>query len=232
MSKKDLQNKRLDEIGRGLLEAAAIESDEIEQIVAAPHLFESVKAKIKTEQSRRKPKRFVINLWNWRAATASFALLIVAAAGAFLFIKAKDAQALTAQIDAPKIKTPGATAENSPQTDEIKYIKATEVKNPAVAQRVDFKTDAPKPKNQARKTNLVKYAQAPRNETEGAFYSLALAGNWEADGEDLQIVRAELSRSQLFALGVNLPVENESAKIKTDLLVGSNGVPRAIRFVE
>jgi hypothetical protein len=31
---------------------------------------------------------------------------------------------------------------------------------------------------------------------------------------------------------VNLPDEEGVAKIKTDLLVGSNGVPRAIRFVE
>jgi hypothetical protein len=64
------------------------------------------------------------------------------------------------------------------------------------------------------------------------FYSLAVGRNWEESGEDLQIVRAEISRSELFALGINLSVENESAKVKTDLLVGADGLARAFRFVE
>ncbi len=239
MRKQDLQNKRLDEIGRRLLESAALQSDEIERIANAPHLFDSVKAKIKTEELRRKPKRFVVNFWSWQTATSAFSILFILAIGASLFIfKTKDSGQTVKQTNAPEIQRQIGQKENpSPQVAQdfpgFPAQKNPSVKNRIIAQKTDFKTETPKLKNQApRKTSPAEHAQSRKNEAEGAFYSLALAGNWEADGEDLQIVRTELSRSQLFALGVNVPVENETAKIKTDLLVGTNGVPRAIRFVE
>ncbi|MET0752227.1 MAG: hypothetical protein ABWZ66_02590 [Pyrinomonadaceae bacterium] len=239
MRKQDLQNKRLDEIGRKLLESGALQSDEIERIANAPHLFDSVKAKIKTEELRRKPKRFVVNFWNWQTATGAFAILFILAIGASIFIfKTKDSGQTAKQYDAPQIPKQINQDENpSPQMvqdfPEFPTQKNPSVKNRIIAQKADFKIETPKMKNQAaRKSSPTKHAQSQKDEAEGAFYSLALAGQWEADGEDLQIVRTELSRSQLFALGVNVPVENETAKIKTDLLVGTNGVPRAIRFVE
>lgn len=239
MRKQDLQNEKLDEIGRKLLESGALQSDEIERIAAAPHLFDSIKAKIKTEELRRKPKRFVVNFWNWQTATGAFAILFILAIGASLFIfKTKGSGQTAKQDDAPEIPKQIEQDENpAPQMvqdfPEFPTLKNPSVKNRIIAQKTNFKTETPKLKNQAaRKSNPSKQVQSQKNEAEGAFYSLALAGQWEADGEDLQIVRTELSRSQLFALGVNVPVENETAKIKTDLLVGTNGVPRAIRFVE
>jgi hypothetical protein len=239
MRKQDLQNKKLDEIGRKLFESAALENSEIERIAAAPHLFDSIKAKIKTEESRRKPKHFYVNFRNWQMATGAFAILFILAVGASLFIfKAKDSEQIAKETNAPEIPKQNEQVENPAPQDAQDFPEFTTPKNPSVknriiAQRAGFKTETPKLKNQAsRKPNPSKHAQSPKNEAEGAFYSLALAGQWEADGEDLQIVRTELSRSQLFALGVNVPVENEAAKIKTDLLVGTNGVPRAIRFVE
>lgn len=236
MGKQDLQNKRLDEIGRELLEAAAVRGDEIERIAAAPHLFDSIKAKIKTEEQRRKPKRFVVNFRNWQTATGAFAILFILAIGASLFIFRTKDSGQTAKQN-PQIPEQINQDENPmPQMvqdfPEFPAQKNPSVKNRIIAQKADFKPETPKLKNQTRRTIPTKRLQSQKNEAEGAFYSLALAGQWEADGEDLQIVRAELSRSQLFALGVNVPVENETAKIKTDLLVGSNGVPRAIRFVE
>jgi hypothetical protein len=82
----------------------------------------------------------------------------------------------------------------------------------------------------ARKANAVK--RQTESEVLGDFYALTYAGNLGETGEDWQIIRTEISRSSLFALGVNLSIENESEKLKTDLLVGSDGIPRAIRFVK
>ena len=58
MSKQDLQNKKLDQIGRKLLEAAGTREEEIERIVAAPQLFDSVKASIEINRAGRSSKRF------------------------------------------------------------------------------------------------------------------------------------------------------------------------------
>ena len=46
------------------------------------------------------------------------------------------------------------------------------------------------------------------------------------------IVRVELPRSALVALGLTVPLENSSPTVKAELLLGSDGVTRGIRIVE
>ena len=239
MSKHDLQNERLDQIGRKLLKAVRASNEEIEKIVAAPHLFDSVKARIKSEkQSRRKPKRFFgdwasVFGWNRQSAAATFAILIVfVACTAVIIFKNQDSSQSVKQTIKPEIRPQITQAENRLSPFEIKERKIPMVTNHVNVERVAFKTKAAKLPTRVRKPNPVKPPQGSKKQVQEVFYSLAVAGNWEANGEDLQIVRTELSKSELFALGVNLPMENESAKVKTDLLVSADGVARAIRFVE
>jgi hypothetical protein len=238
MSKRNLQKERLDRIGRNLLEAARVRSEEIEKIVAAPKLFDSVKARIKDEQSRRKPRRFFgdwasFSVWNWQKAAVSLAILVILTGAAVFIFRKDDSPQVVKEDNKPQIESPIKQPENSlpPQTPEIKKDKSAAVENRIKPERTAFKNETAKLPNQARK-NPVKSLPKAKKEAERVFYSLMSAGNWEANGEDLQIVRTELSRSELFALGINLPMENETPKIKTDLLIGSDGVARAIRFVE
>lgn len=100
-------------------------------------------------------------------------------------------------------------------------ISAKEKKEPA-------KNARPNGKVQARQ--LLK--DDADKEVEGDFYALPFAGISEEPNEELQILRVDLPRSTLFALGLNLPLEGEDQKVKTDLLVGSDGVTRAIRLVK
>lgn len=225
MSKKEFQNHELDRIGRGLLAAARIREEEIEKIIASPNLFEAVKTGIKKEEARRKPKLFPV--WNWQTAGA-FAILALAVIGttaAFIF-RAPELPQQAIKTNVPETKTPLAPQENPA---EIREDEKTVVERASVRQ-ADLTVEKSKPKKHIRKAKPEKQTQVPAEE--GEFYMLTLAGNWEADAENLRIVRTELSRAELFALGVNLPVENETQKIKTDLLVGANGVPKAIRFIE
>jgi hypothetical protein len=74
--------------------------------------------------------------------------------------------------------------------------------------------------------------QAGNSEGEQDFYSLPFAGVFDESKEELQILRVELPRSSLIALGVNLPTESGEASIKTDLLVSSDGVARAVRLLK
>lgn len=242
MSKQDLQNKRLDQIGRKLLEAASAREEEIERIVAAPQLFDSVKASIKTNRAERSSKglfgfRAAFPVWSWQKAAGAFALLAVFAiglVGVIVFIKYDSSSQPAEQVVVPEIQTPITPAdipqpviEASPQNEKAKSFV---VKNRIHARRTVLKTEKaalPKP---ARKANVVK--RQTKSEVLGDFYALTYAGNLGETGEDWQIIRTEISRSSLFALGVNLSIENESEKLKTDLLVGSDGIPRAIRFVK
>ncbi len=57
MNKRNLQNEELDRIGRKLLDAAKVRSDEIEQIIGSPLLVDAVKARIETERRERNLKK-------------------------------------------------------------------------------------------------------------------------------------------------------------------------------
>lgn len=246
MIKRDLQNERLDRIGRRLVKAARTSDEEIEKIVAAPHLFDSVMTKIKAESpTRQKTNRFFgdwssMFVWNRQSAAAGLAAFIVLIAGTLaVTFQKNDVPQLVNQTIRAEIKTqvqpPKLRAENPSPTTEIIKTNIPAVKkhlNVEQAALKTEKTEKPKLPHRTRQSKSVKSLPDVRNQAPEIFYSLTASGNWEAMGEDLQIVRAELSKSELFALGVNLPVENEAPKVKTDLLVNRDGVARAIRFVE
>ncbi|MDQ3799929.1 MAG: hypothetical protein M3384_10785 [Acidobacteriota bacterium] len=255
MKKRDLQKADLDRIGRKLLETTRVADDELDQIVGSPQLFDAVKARIKAEerqQKRERQPRIGFAGWqsllarNWQKTGAALAVLTLFALGAFgviVLTKQKDLSIASDERVAPPPQIQFAPAPvNIPQPTitatgedlpEIEKIKNSAPENGLNFQKAVFRKEiAALPKQTPRKRN---FAQQQRRQNEidpdGEFYALTSAGNPGEAGEDLRIVRAELSRASLFALGVNLPIENESEKIKTDLLVGADGVAKAIRFV-
>jgi hypothetical protein len=245
MNRQDLQNEELDRIGRRLLGAARLPAEEIDKIVGSPKLFDAVKAGIEAEQKARKSKRFFgywLNLpvLSWRKTGAALAVLMffaIVALGLFALTKQNSSSTLAEQITVPQIHLSSAPVEIPRETasgedlPEIEKTKNSGRENQTVFRKAVFKNEsAALPKIKARRKNFVK--RPPESEPEGEFYALAHAGNLGEAGEDLRIIRTELSRSSLFALGVNLPIENETEKIKTDLLVGADGVAKAIRFVK
>lgn len=245
MNGKNLHNEELDRIGRKLLETTRLGNEEIERVLAAPQIFNAVKARIRVEQTKHDSKKLFgnrgsLSAWNNRKSFAAAGVLAVFVIGAFgLIFFNKDSRHNELSAHAPEYQTqPASTNEkqspliyrDSPETaaTKISAIKPREV----TAKLMDFKKEIITPRKFERKTNFIKKQKASGIEPEREFYALAYAGNSIQSGDDLRIVRAELSRSSLFALGVNLPIENESEKIKTDLLVDSDGVARAIRLVD
>ncbi len=255
MKKRDLQNADLDRTGRKLLETARVSGEELDKIVGSPQLFDVVKARIKAERGQRERQSktgfgdwLSLPVWNWRKTGAAFAavltLFALCAFGVIVFMKQKDSPSISAQrITPPRIQLSPAPV-NTPAPPAlpgdgdlpgIEKVKNSPPKNSLSFQKAVFRKEtAALPKQTPRKKN---FNQTPRQrrqneiEPEGEFYALTYAGNPGEAGEDLRIIRAELSRASLFALGVNLPIENESEKIKTDLLVGADGVVKAIGFV-
>jgi hypothetical protein len=241
MNKPDLQNERLDRAARRLLETARVSGEELDRIAASPRLFESVKAGIEAEQRRRESKGFFGNrrnltIWSWQKTGAALAVLMffaLAALGVIVLTRRDSPTGLAEQINAPQINPPIAPVDVPPPAQIPPEI--AETKNSGRAPRAVFQKAVSKnensalPKAAARKNNPVK--RQATSEPEGEFYALTYTANPVEPGEHLKIVRAELSRASLFALGVNLPIENESEKIKTDLLVGADGIAKAIRFV-
>lgn len=242
MKKRDLQDEKLKIVERKLLRTGKLSDAEIEKIVAAPQLFQRVRANIKTEESRREtqvksvfalPNFQYFQFWNWQKSVLAFAaiaILIVGAAAMFVRFSNSPEMAQKTAIEekqftaAPVEKQPekvspqsAGTPENEFQPHRIASVKKAKSKN----------NPQTLPKSAQKKRNL---PQKLENQREEPFMALTYAGNLA--NEESQIVRVEMSRARLLALGVAVQTENESEKIKTDLLVGSDGVARAIRLVK
>jgi hypothetical protein len=231
MNKRKLTNEELDRIGRASLRAAAVSRDEIENIVSSPVLFNSIKYRIEAERPGNERigwfAQFSLLTRN-RAATA-FAIAAIFLAGTvaiLVFAKrnrnmsppeqvALQDQPIKAEKDQP-VYTPPAPGISGPSGN---VTAASYKKEPVRVQKVIVHRTA------ARKT------ESPVFEAEGDFYPVAgTPGGMPQDGH---VVRAEIPRSSLVAMGVvDLPIEGGNEKIKTDLLVGSDGVVRGIRIVK
>lgn len=230
MNKRNLQNEKLDEIGRELLEAARIRDEEIERMISAPQLFNSVKAKIRTEKPAPKAGRmFVFPVWSRSRIGLAFgvlAILLVSVTGLIGVVTRRPS--LTAGVTASDVSLPAAPRK-SPE-----FYQPNEVQSPHrdVAQRTNFKEKSLALRKSAAKTDLAKRSRPAAREEEEAFYPLTFTGDPEDAKNDAQIIRVELPRSSLIALGVTPPTENQAENIKTELLIGSDGVTRGIRFVK
>ena len=78
--------------------------------------------------------------------------------------------------------------------------------------------------------STVNNGEGPTSEIATAFIPLA-EGRGLAPADSLQLVRVELPRAALVSFGLPMNVERVDQRVKADLLVGNDGVARAIRFV-
>lgn len=244
MKNRNLQNENLDRIGRRLLDSTRISEAEIERVVISPNLFSRVKARINSEQVAQESKnnfgnRLIFQILSWQKISA--AILLLSAVGAIGFLMFNKFNRLPAPEQSAAPKTQSVIKQNAVSTPSENLLSAnvpavirtanTISDSPKIAGRGFFKKKTVKIIQPAPRKVLSPKIQPRQNPPTAEFYALTFAGNPGEKGEELQIVRAELSRASLFALGVNLPIENESEKIKTDLLVGADGIARAIRIV-
>ena len=229
MNKRNLQNRELDLIGQKLIERGSLPSTDIEKIVSNPDLFSLISARIAADG--KTPAANISLAWELfgfirrnAVALAGVAVMVVAAmATASLFrsekelIAAKVVQVPAAMPDAARPDLPPQVVGRNPfpgraPDRDLRFEKAVvkQVSNSGYRrpQRiVDIEPDAD-------------------------FYAISYAGDPAETSGGGRIIRVDLERSSLFAMGVNLSLENDDEIVKADLLVGSDGVTRAIRVIK
>ena len=233
MNKRKLTNEELDGIGRDLVRATAVSRDEIENIVSSPMLFNSIKRRIATERpapesAGRSANRARLWLLNWnRAAAAAAAAVIFLAGTVAVLVLAKRNQNPPHTEQIAGVEQKAGPAGTQPAPDRAPPAPSAPTRNTA---GVSYKKEPARAPRAATHRAAAKQAPVPVFEADGDFYPVAgTPGGMPQDGH---IVRAEIPRSSLFAMGVDLPIDGSNEKIKTDLLVGSDGVVRGIRIVK
>ena len=227
MQKRKLDNKTLDIIGRRLFEGETLPAGEIDKIVSKTHLFESIKARIATNDlatpALAPAGSPVLQFVRRNAiAFASITVLVVAAIGALSLLRPE-----TTMVAVKEVKIPDAVPEVArpvfpPQETETGKLSAGRAIN------ADFRVEkaiVSRPRERTVRPPVVDEAEV------ATFYPVGYTGDPAETAGGGRIIRVDLNRSSLFALGVSLPLENDEATVKADLLIGADGVTRAVRIV-
>lgn len=247
MEKQRSQNEKLDDAGRNLLKAGGLSQDELERLMAAPKMFDGVKARIRAEQAAmnaavpRKSERSLFAFLNWQYGAAAFASLlfvVLSAYGVFVYIEQKEADRVA--INDPKPSPAKSVNENAPvpppttqQADNedqynedhrdeevvVDRPEDREIRKNVVAVQTSFK----RPKRIQRE---IEYAEPVRE-----FYPVSYT-NGDDISSDIRIVRVELPRSSLFSMGFDAPIHNGAETVKAELLVSADGVTKGVRLVD
>lgn len=213
-----LENEKLDEIGKALLKAQAVPERELEEIIANPELFRSIQSRIAAATPTVRRSIF-------RPGIVGFATvaLIAVVAGAFVVFRPQPNEVVQTPVATP------STPADVRQFREPDRISGPEQLPPALT-TAELKSVTRKPAVVRQARSRRPMAQQARYE--GEFYAVSYAGDPNETERGGRIVRVDIPRSTLFAMGVNIPLENEAETVKADLLVGNDGVTRAIRVVE
>lgn len=216
---RKLENKKVDEIGRALVKASALPSSEIDKIVGDTRLFDAVRARIAVENLGKRTGR-TSNRWIVPALSAC-AVLVAVAAVSFVFRSAPTDIVVDRAV--PVMETTPANRFAEPD----RIVSASHLPTPVAMPRVE-RVSTPA----VTKVSRPRKPENRKSERENEFYALSYAGDPNETERGGRIVRVDLPRTVLFAMGVDIPLENEVETVKADLLVGSDGVTRAIRVVK
>ena len=225
MNREVSKNAELDRIAVALLRSSVLKHDEIDEIAARKDLFLSVRRRVITESENQNSatKSLVI----FRPRILSFAALAVIAA-----ITVVSAVESVVNRTKQKAGSPAGVAQHDQKErqqqspfippDPLRDERTGDQRATTVAYR------PPRPRQERPQVQAIK---ATVREEPIEFYALADMNSVEpiAGG---RVIRVDLPRASLVSLGVDVPLGNDKQLIKTDVLIGPDGVPRAIRVVE
>ncbi len=77
---------------------------------------------------------------------------------------------------------------------------------------------------------MARRSHVEETETATEFLPLTYVAHADDEGSG-QIVRVNLPRESLFALGLPVSAERAGELVKADVIVGDDGLARAIRFI-
>ena len=176
--------------------------------------------------------------WSWAKTIAVASMAAAASLALFVLVRPDAPQQTPAQhamiVEPPTSSTGGPPARAVAQNDPPKVIEqaaGTEPPREVVRASAPRATFAPRP----RATNISYGSPAPAADTRAQevateFIPLVQAGPY-TQAEEGHLVRVELPRSALASFGLPVNAEATGDRVKADVLMGQDGIARAIRFV-
>jgi hypothetical protein len=212
----------LDLLGREMFEQARLEAESVEKIAASPDAYSSVLARIKQEKALNSADVSRKTMLGFgRLAVAACALVIVSFVSLSIIYRDGREVALDHKVELP-VQEPEIARPVIPPGDIESEQPISRAKySDTVIEKVSAKKPSPR-----------RIRDAGDEPPLAEFVSLGLPGTPQHTADGGRVIRVELPAASLFAMGVNVPLENGSEMLKADLIVGPDGVTRAVKLVE
>ncbi|HEY0457797.1 MAG TPA: hypothetical protein VGC97_01520 [Pyrinomonadaceae bacterium] len=239
---RKLSDEQLDKITKNLLKDFAPDDKTLDEIAESPKLWWNVRSRIEAEKARREKSWLAA----FRPQIPAFGVLAILICGGLTILLLNSNRNSDARIAAQKpVKNPPEeiikkTEESAnvaplfnPETPEARVSKP-------VTAKVLAKSLQPKPKFIAKNQRSETTVKSPGNsskreispavavaETKTDFIALTYAANTDSG----QIVRVKVPSSMMVSLGLKTNVEKESELVSAEVVIGDDGLARAIRFI-
>lgn len=230
MRRPRTNNQELDAIGRQLFAASRLTEAEIDRIASAPDAFEGVRRKIAGQASESTP-RGLAGLFSTSRFAVGSSLAAVLVLGIFAIYLQQNPSGLV-NTTVP-VEKPDAARALTPQVRIVKgftQARATfldeEVSTPNTPQlenAVQREVRRPQPR-----VERASFTDSQEND----FVAVTYVGEGGESTRGGRVMRVDVPRATLFAMGFDVSLENDSPTVKADLLIGPDGVTRAVRLVE
>lgn len=221
MSKRKLQPDELDQIGKTLLSHDRVSEAEIENIVNSPFLFSTVRNRMMSEAMET---RSGFGMARYLVFVGSSLAVVFSVFVAVAFFRSEQKQ--VAVVEPPKVvHITTSTKPDSISTASEKPLPIDSLVQPVNRNR---RVSQQSQTIAYRKRGVTHRAPAALPEVE--FLPVTYTGDLNETVRGGRVVRVEMSRASLFAMGLNIPLENGSETVKADLLIGPDGVTRGVRL--
>lgn len=234
---RKLSDEQLDRIAENLVREFALDDETLDEIAASPQLWRNVRRQIEAEKSRRAKSWFFVFRPPIIAFGAAAVTLFVLSGVWFLNtktdapiarIKAVETPQTTDEIVSPPSETQDANVAEKrrapqnvvPQTTKV-FPKKTAPKISVSAKTVTSQKIVSKPKAES--------LTEPAAETETKTDFIALSYSTATDSG--QIVRVKVPSSMMVSLGVTTEIKPKSELVNAEVIIGDDGMARAIRFI-
>lgn len=222
MQNRKIDNQTLDAIGKKLIVSDARRVVDVDAIVSNPRLFASVRARIAAvETPEPRASWFTLTRFNVAAFSAAAAVLLLVI-GAFSLLDTGRGVVAVNTIQIP----PTQVAEIArpvfpPQGIQVGKLSAGRANKDEVrSENVS-----------ARSAKFPRVRRTPEIEPNAEFVAVSYTGDPHETAGGGRIIRVDMKRSSLYALGIDVPLENAGDTVKADLLIGADGVTRGVRIV-
>ena len=225
-------DERVERVGREVFAAVKVGEDEIEATANSKDLYDGLRSRIAadgrdsgslTQTTSGRPYRFGSGVFGerpvlrWTLAAAAVLLLLAVSAALWLSKPSPESTIIAQPPPIPAL--PSSPSEENPGTAPANRVEVQ------VAERSSH-PDHPR-------RAAVRHKRATRRDGEVAtgFFPLTFMTD-PIVPDSGQMVRVKIPRSALIAFGVPMNVERSGELIVADVVIGDDGLARAIRFVQ